>query len=253
MDSARQVLRFSIPGSVLLLHGVVCYLLYERFQGVPLIDASALIQDNITALIAVVATIPTGFVIYQLYYFKYEPVLRIWFLPWRGRLVRTDRGGQILRTLPSAQLQQLEDIFQCKIDRERIHKIVPKGRSPIKKLMFAMGMLEVDGKTKALEKKARREAYEDRWYTHWDVLRSAIDIAALKNNQVKAEYTALSDIYHALGAARTAVTAAWVGVCLLALSHTWRGVDSFDGALIGLCLISMLTSALWFVLHVARG
>ena len=253
MDSARQVLRFSIPGSVLLLHGLICYLLYQRFQGVAFIDASALIRTNVTALIAVVATIPTGFVVYQLYYFRYVPVLKIWLRPWGGRFVRMDRGGQILRTLDSAQLRQLEDIFQCQIDREQIHKIVPKEGSPFERLMYAMGVLEVDGKTKALEMKERQSAYEKRWYTHWDVLRSAIDISALTIKELKADYTSLSDIYHSLGAARTAVTTAWAGVCLIAISHAVRGLDSIHGVLIGVFLISALTSALWFVLHVARG
>lgn len=253
MDTARQILRFSIPGSIFLLHGVVCYLLYRRIQGVPFVDASTPIRDNIAAVITVVATIPIGFVIYQLYYFRYEPVVRFGVLPWGGRFVRRDRGGQILSTLEPTQLKALEDIFQCEIDREPIHKVVPEGETLIQKLMYAMGILEVDGRASELEGKARQHAYEDRWYTHWDVLRSAIDIAALQNEHVKTEYTTLSDIYHSLGAARTAITVAWIGACVLAISHIGRVFDSIGEAFLGLFLISVLTGALYFVLQMARG
>jgi hypothetical protein len=253
MDTARQILRFSIPGSIFLLHGAVCYLLYRRVQGVPVVDASRPIQDNVAAVIAVVATIPTGFVIYQLYYFRYEPVVRFFLLFWGGRIVRRDRGGQVLRTLDPAQLENLEDIFQREIDRDEIHREVPQGEKLIQKAMHALKVLEIDGGTRTLEKKARRQAYEERWYTHWDVLRSTIDMSAEQNDRVRTEYTTLSDIYHSLGAARTAVTIAWSGVCLLALSHAGRVLDAPGIAFLGLILISALSGTLWVVFYVARG
>jgi hypothetical protein len=253
MDTARQILRFSIPGSIFLLHGVVCYLIFRRIQGVSFVDASEPIQDNFAAVIAVVATIPTGFVIYQLYYFRYEPVVRLWLFFWDGRIVRRDRGGQILRTLDTTQLENLEEIFDCEIDRNEIHREVPTGDTLTQKALHAMGLLEVDGSTKSLEKKARQAAYENRWYTHWDILRSTIDIASLQNERVRAEYTSLSDIYHSLGAARTAVTIAWIGVCMLALSHKGRILDSPGMAILGLVLISALSAILWIVFYVARG
>ena len=253
MDTARQILRFSIPGSVFILHGVVCYLLYRRIQGVSFVDASKPIQDNFAAVIAVVATIPTGFVIYQLYYFRYEPVVRMWLFFWDGRIVRRDRGGQVLRTLDPAQLDKFEEIFDREIDRNEIHKEVAGGDTLTEKAMQAMGLLEIDGNAKALGKKARQDAYEASWYTHWDILRSAIDIASLQNERVRAEYTSLSDIYHSLGAARSAVTIAWLGVCLLALSHLGRVLDSPGLAILGLALISALSVVLWVVFYVARG
>lgn len=178
MDSARQILRFSIPGSVFLLNGMVCYLLYRRLQGIPFVDASFPIRENVAAAIAVVATIPVGFLIYQLYYFTYDPVLRIWPLQWGGRFVRRDRGGQILRTLDPDQLSTLEEVFSCRIDREEIHSVVPNEGSRLQKAMHLTGVLEVDGTAKSLDGKERKLAYENLWYTHWDVLRSTIDIVA---------------------------------------------------------------------------
>lgn len=259
MDTARQILRFSIPGSIFLLHGAVCYLIYRRVQGVPVVDASRPIQDNFAAVIAVVATIPTGFLIYQLYYFRYEPVVRYFLVYWGGRIVRRDRGGQVLRTLDPAQLENLEDIFQRKIDRNEIHREVPKDREVpkrkklIERAMHRLKVLEIHGDMGALEKNARRQAYEASWYTHWDVLRATIDMSAEQNNRVRSEYTSLSDIYHSLGAARTAVTIAWAAVCLVAVLHKGRVLDAPWIALLGFLSISALSATLWVVLYVARG
>jgi hypothetical protein len=253
MDTARQVLRFSIPGSIFLLYGAVNYLLYRRFQGVSFVEASGPLRENVAAGIAVLAAIPIGFLIYQVYYFRYKPVLRIWLVPWESRFVRRDRGGQVLQTLDPDQLTELEEIFNCEIHRKEIHRVAPKGKSPLQKLMHAAGVLEVAEEMKALEKKARRLIYEKHWYTHWDVLRSAMDIAVPYGEHLKAEYTSLSDVYHSLGAARTAVVTAWISVCLLAASHGGRVVNEPTKAAMGLSAISALTAATYLVLHIARG
>lgn len=255
MDTARQILRFSIPGSIFLLHAFVCYLLFRRLQGVSFIDASTPVQENIAAALAVLATIPVGFVIYQFYYFSYKPVLRFWPWPWGGRFVRMDRGGQILKTLDEDHLVTLEEIFDCEIDRTDPHRVVPGSGSPIQKLMHAAGVLEVDGKAKALQGKQRQRTYENIWYTHWDVLRMAMDVAAAPadSERVKSEYTSLSDIYHSLGAARTAVTAAWLCVCVLAATHLGRIANDPWMAVAGFALISTMTAAVYSILQVARG
>jgi hypothetical protein len=250
VDTARQILRYSIPGSIFLLYGAVDYLLYRRIQGVSFVEASGPLRENVAAGIAVLAAIPVGFLIYQAYYFSYKPLLRIWSIPWKTQLVRRDRGGQVLRTLDPDQLGQLEEIFNCKIHREEIHRVVPDGKSPLQRLMHLTGVLEIDGDLKVLEKKARGAAYEERWYTHWDVLRS---IAASQSEHLKAEYTSLSDLYHSLGAARTAVVMAWVGACLLAVTHAGRVGDGPARAAIGFGAISALAAATYLILHIARG
>jgi hypothetical protein len=61
---------------------------------VPFLEGSKLIQDNIAAVVAVVATIPTGFVIYQLYYFRYEPILKLWLLPGKVFLCARTAAGR---------------------------------------------------------------------------------------------------------------------------------------------------------------
>jgi hypothetical protein len=256
MNTARQILRFSIPGSIFLLHAVGCYLLSRCFQGISFATASEHIGASVTPIIAVLAAIPVGFVIYQIYYFSYEPVLRIRPLPWRGRLVRRDRGGQILKTLDPGQIDMLEKVFAREINTDA-HSVVPSGKSPLGKLMHASGVLEVSGDNRhlPLEGKKRQLAYEHLWYTNWDVLRSLVDIAGSSPEceQIKVEYTNLSDIYHSLGAARTAVISAWVAVCVFSISHIGRLSDNLWESIGGLVVISGLTLGLYFVFYVARG
>lgn len=257
MNTARQIIRFSIPGSIFLLHAAVCYLIYRRVQGVSFVTSSAPIQENLAAAIAIAATIPVGFIIYQLYYFTYEPVLRIWPLAWGGRFVRRDRGWQILQTLDQQQLKALEGILGCVIDPEEPHSVVQRKGSVFHQLMHLSGVLEIDGPRKELpmDNKARQSAYEHVWYTHWDALRATVDIAGsyTVSEQVKSEYTTLSDIYHSLGAARTAVLCAWFGVFLLAASHVGRLANSPGAALGGFVLITGITVIIYLVFHVARG
>lgn len=257
MDTARQILRFSIPGSVFLLHAVVCYLIYRRIQGVPFADASEPIQDNITAVTAVLAAIPVGFLIYQFYYFTYEPVLRFLAFRWRGRYVRRDRGGQILRTLDPQHISRLEEIFGCKIELEEIHSPIPPSKRPIRRLMHAGGILEVAGTTKALpmQGERRKQAYQDIWYTHWYALRSAVDIAASHSGgeQVKAEYTTLSDIYHSLGAANTAVLIAGFTVFLVSFSDFERITQAPELAFAGWAAVASLSFTIYACLYTTRG
>ncbi len=257
MNSARQILRYSIPGSIFLIHAVACYLIYQRIQGIPLVDASLPIREGIGGLIAILATIPLGFVLYQTYYFLYQPLIRPWPFRWKGRLVRNDRGGEILESLEAEQIAELETVFACKVQVGERHAVVPEGKGLLEKLMHRTGMQEVAGPFKELpmEGRKRQLAYEDLWYTNWDVLRAVVDIAGSlpEGEQVKSEYTSLSDIYHSLGAARTAVIAAWFTVCALVLFHFSRFIDHLPESLVGLVVISALSAAIYLVLHNARG
>jgi hypothetical protein len=260
VDTARQILRFSIPGSIFLLHGSVCYLVYRRLQGTAFIDSSTLVKENVGALVAVLATIPIGFVIYQAYYFSYEPALRILSPRWGGRLVRADRGWQILKTLDPHQVKTLEQGFGCQIDRREPHVMVPPVKHwyfhPWKALAHRTGMLEISPRYQSISsRKDRQEAFEEVWYRNWDVLRCTLDIAGSspKSEEIKAEYTTLSDIYHSLGAARTAVSTAYLAVVTVALSHPGRIYEKPAVSAIGIVIAGILSVGLWAIFHSARG
>lgn len=261
MDAARQIIRFSIPGSILLLHAIGCYFISRRLQGVDFVEASEPLRENIGAFAAVLATIPIGFVVFQGYYFSYEPVVTI--LPgrrWGGRFVRADRGARILGSLEESQIKSLETIFDTDIcTQEPYDKVpAPEGpwyQSPLQRAQHLLHMLQLDDEFEQIgDLKERREAYEGRWYANWDVLRAILDIAGSIPGaaQVKTEYTVLSDIYHSLGAARTAVMWGWGVVIFLALTHVGRLADRPFGTLASLAAITLLTAILYFMLHTAR-
>ncbi|HEX5609234.1 MAG TPA: hypothetical protein VFX45_03980 [Solirubrobacterales bacterium] len=256
MDTGRQILRFSIPGALFLLHSLACYFIYRRIHGASFAEASATIEENVGAVTAVLATIPIGFVIYQAYYSNYQPVLR----RWKGRYVRGDRGWEILRTLDSSQLHRLERIFGRAIEMDEPHTRVPDPGSwylhPRQKLLHWLGVLELTPALKLLpvEQKQRQSAYEKRWYANWDVVRSTVDVAGAspESSQIKSEYALLSDIYHALGAARTAILAACSFVTVIVVSHPQRFAAHLEQSVFGLTAIAAVTTMLYLILHHAR-
>ncbi|HEU4393011.1 MAG TPA: hypothetical protein VFR04_05165 [Solirubrobacterales bacterium] len=261
MNATRQILRYSIPGSLLLLHGVACFLLYRRLQGVPFAASSEVLGENVRALIAILATIPIGFVIYQVYYFSYSPLLRAWPRGWQGRLIRPDRGSEILSVLQPSQITALSVLFGSPLDVSRPHQPVqkdPKGwyRDLLHKAMARLGLLELTPHWQEAfpDTEERGRAYSARWYANWDAVRAILDIASSTEGgrQIKEEYTTLSDIYHALGAARTALTLALLGVIVLVPFSAERFLEHPVGSLLGLLLISLLTLGFGVVLHLAR-
>jgi hypothetical protein len=255
MDPARQALRFSIPGSLLILWALVCFLLFRRCQGVSFLDSSALVGNSVGALVAILATIPIGFVVYQAYYFGYRPVVRFWPLPWGGRFVRLDRGSQILHELQGEQVEALEEIFETSLDVTKPYNRVtdpgPWLRHPRRKLDYWTRKLELRPEWMAVsDRRERRRRYEARWHENWDVLRAILDISgSVKGSgQIKQEYTILSDLYHALGATRKAVAFGWGLVVFLAVVHLGR-IERHPA---GLALISALTLAVSLTLHATR-
>jgi hypothetical protein len=268
MDTARQVLRFSIPGSILLLHGIVCYFIYRRCQGVTFVEASNALRENIAGVVAILATIPIGFVVYQGYYFTYGPILRFWPRQWKGNFVRADRGWPILSSLETQQVEALEAIFNVDIELSPPYDVVEAPehwyRSPRQKVKHWLRLLELKGELKELPLEAvaadgqkikpREKAYTDRWYSNWDVLRSILDIAGSipESSQIKAEYTTLSDLYHSLGAARTAVVGGWTLVAILAVTHFGRVEHNLLRSVAGFAAMTAVTVLLYFVLHSAR-
>lgn len=121
MDTARQILRFSIPGSIavalsVLLGGVVAVILGSATAN-ELLNSLA---QNVSALIAVAAAIPLGFVLYQIYYLTYRGYVWMLFLrPFVSvdkRWVRKDRGGEILNIMKDRELRQAAELFEVKLD-----------------------------------------------------------------------------------------------------------------------------------------
>lgn len=258
MDTARQILRFSIPGSLLFLHGLACLLVAEQIQNAGALSAPDL-DGNSAAIVIVLATIPIGFVVYQIYYFSYGPIVSFWPFKWGGRRVRADRGWLILSFLEKRQITALETIFKVRLQTVSPHCGIPRPkhwyRHPLRTLEHVLGILEIDGtaKTLPLEGGHRRIAYEDSWYIHWNLLQSILDIAGSisSGEQIKREYTTLSDIYHALGAARIAIILAGIGVFAWTVAHAADASHPLC-SVAAVAAIAALTGILSLVLHIAR-
>ena len=286
MDAARQVLRFSIPGSVLLLLVFGYIVAGQLIEGVPLAQISHRAAQNVGAAVAILASIPLGFVVYQLYYLSFHPFVRVG-LRWGRRWPRIDRGGRVLSILSPDELDDLNRAFGI----AEAEVVEAKDESvPEDRLDTDPDPLDVDpgwggtvGSDNWLEylgvqrlsprylaqfsrinpddPLANREAYklaadryEKRWYRNWDALRALIDQAKSvpEGEVVKNEYTTLSDIYHALGACRTAATMAWVvSAILLALNVSWGGADPGDAA-IAVLVTGLVSAFLWWVLNETR-
>jgi hypothetical protein len=257
MDTARQILRFSIPGSLLFLYGFACLLLAGWIQGTG--TPWPHVGESDAAIVAVLATIPIGFIVYQVYYFSYGPIVSFWPFKWGGRLVRADRGWLIFSFLEKPQITALETVFKVRLHVAAPHRGIPDPnhwyRHPLQKLGHWLGMLEIagDASTLPLANDHRRLAYEDSWHLHWNLLQSILDIAGSIPGceQIKREYTTLSDIYHALGATRIAIILAGGGVFVWTAAHVHQG-DHLLASLLALITVVALTGLLSVVLHVAR-
>jgi hypothetical protein len=94
--TTRHILRYGIPGSLLLIVTCGSYLALRMCSGVSLTRALEPVTNNVSAAIAVALAFPLGFVIYQVYYWRYTP---LGFM----RVVSINPGQVILGALTSGQ------------------------------------------------------------------------------------------------------------------------------------------------------
>jgi energy-coupling factor transporter transmembrane protein EcfT len=256
MDTARQVLRFSIPGSVTLLLVIGYLILGRMLQHDDWNGISAAVSENVSAVVAIVAAIPLGFVIYQVYYASYRAL--VWPWPWPvardHHWVRIDRGQQILSRLPADQITRIENTFEIELD---LTPALEPTTSWIGQLGHANKLREEYKSRKidpAIEPVDPYERYKRRWRRNWDVVRALMELSdgTETGSGIKAEYVTLSDLYHALGACRTGVQIAWFVAAVPSLAYVFAGEDPVGSALA--LLITLLISLAFFsIFHLTRG
>ncbi|HWP33784.1 MAG TPA: hypothetical protein VNL97_08545 [Solirubrobacterales bacterium] len=226
MDAARQVLRFSIPGSIYLLLAAGLLVGGRLLQHDTLSEVSVALRENVTALLALLASIPLGFVLYQVYYSIYRP-FRLLGPLWGRRWVRLDRGSRVLRELSPEQIELCEDALGLK-DLEFSPSAYHPPEGQLSRLLrvrrLSQEFVDLHG---SVEK--ANAAYRERWYRNWDILRALVEIYSTQQDALgfKGEYTTLSDVYHALGACRAAIWLAW----LTSLAVVAAYIESGDGTL----------------------
>ncbi|QSE94208.1 hypothetical protein JWS13_39225 [Rhodococcus pseudokoreensis] len=245
MDTARQALRWSIPGAVFVL------LIYTVQLSLHLIDGTGDefpgVKNTGMAVLSILAGIPVGFMIYQVYYARYAPFGRSIFHGASGRLyyVRLNRGADIFRryfkcggTAEFLQYVSSTDAVQRAIERHSSGSEFPYAS---KERAFAIKYLSVLRlKDPALiscwdsevctcsircfcvtEKKlpfspeprdvtkckCARRRFAVYFREDWGLAQAALDVVdTFKTGAgIKSEYTTGSDLYHALGAVRIAV------------------------------------------------
>ncbi|MEA2692708.1 MAG: hypothetical protein QOJ16_2095 [Acidobacteriota bacterium] len=198
MDTARQVIRWSIPGWILILAITCLEMVTLLAQGHSLqsIATRTSLHELSTAAVALVITagIPLGFILYQVYYSTYGKVLLF-------HLVNRDRGAEILGSLPE-HVQMKLMIGDVPADLEKMYEevaffIMP---NPLRRLELRF------------RNKAGRARYERKVQANWDVVRFWLNYLCIRHDAapIKQEVTNLADIYHGIGATRTALFAACI-------------------------------------------
>lgn len=253
MDTARQVLRFSIPGSVTLLLVTGFLVLGRLLQHDSWDGIAEALQDNVSAVVAIFAAIPLGFVIYQIYYSTYRAFVWPWPWPWaRDELwVRIDRGAQILSRLPGDQLRQIERMFDVDLHFDGILK---RSGSWVGARAHAYELRPEFIKEAEEEGVSPRDRYRRRWKLNWDVVRALLELSdgGDVGGSIKSEYTTLSDLYHALGACRTGIQLAWALSSLVCISYIIAG-EWVVGAVLTIMITFLFSAVLFWVFHRARG
>jgi hypothetical protein len=272
MDSARQALRWSIPGLIFVLELFAFAAVWQLAGGK---NPLSVLDDisSTTALATLLAGIPIGFLLYQLYYRNYRPYGRSVLLLLRS-FVRRDRGAEILRRYyylggHPGFVQRVwgRDDAPLTRDDEQIREVTKRrdllrnGRTFSFKVLTLKAKLH-DKRCTAAEPAACRDCrkvYAERFRWNWAIVMAMIDFAGSRTDgaTIKHEYAASSDIYHALGAARTAIASAAIGSVVFrivfhvgqGLSWTWGGAGHL---VLGGLLIALLAYAQYQVIHSAR-
>lgn len=209
MDTARQVVRWSIPGWTLIFVASTLQLITSlTWSGTPqALLASGTLNLISPAMVALLVTsgIPLGFLVYQVYYYLYGQ-----YFPFS--IVNRDRGGEILAALPLTIAEELKELAGSVSDTDNMTETSTLIGYPVVRLI------------PGARNQRGRAQYRLRVHTNWETIRFLVHVICLRNKspEVRAEVTNLADIYHAIGASRIGLIAAalvHMGYNLVAKAH----------------------------------
>lgn len=188
MEAGRQLIRYVLPGGVAALVIVILELIYSWAWSVPVDTFILSTRDN--PITAIGGAVILGFVIYQIYYVFYRPVVDV-HIPLKSKslhlytIYTSDLGGAALQGLADNPLARgaLTNAFNLK--------------EPPIEWEWPPGDLKTD---------AEREEYTSVLDERTRVMRSLLNLTYDTDDvQIKRSYTELVDIYHAIGACRAAI------------------------------------------------
>lgn len=260
MEPTSQLIRLSIPGSIFVLAAAATYAFAEVLWGNSLSNVESLTTLT-TSITAIAASVPLGFLVYQIYYWRYSPFVI-------GDVVTRDRGRDALWHLDPEVLARLRTHFDARLDVRRHHRSVstPVIRR-LKLLRLNDGLLRARYKDPTLSVSAEderlfekdnrnlRRIYEDNWYENWDVFRALLDLLAGegKRPEIKQNFTALYDIYHSLGASRLAVVlGSFASLAYLGGAHHGEIGDHLTASIVGVFVVLFFAFGTAYVLHRTR-
>jgi hypothetical protein len=308
MDAARQALRFSIPGSVLVLLTFGLVVASLALQEVHPADVLGPVNENVAALVGVLAVIPIGFLTYQAYYLGVRPIVWTSRLPRVRARPRIDRGASILSSFYPAELEKIRQLYDLvefggtddprriwsqstpldADEEERISALerqildaTTKGTISVSRqdrlqaskglkhlirwIGGRLGMRELapefinrwpfnTAPNSDEEWKQARDFYELRWRTNWDLVVALIEAAAEYPDtaSIKFEYTTLSDLYHALGACRTACSLAFSISAITTIAYVVIAGGHLGWLAVTISLSFVMCLGLWLLLNHSR-
>lgn len=193
MDTARQVVRWSIPGWVFLLMLAVLQAITWLIQGstaAMILAAGAPLLTPAGVAAVITAGVPLGFILYQIYYSWYGKVLPFGF-------VNRDRGAEILLAVTPSVRDSLCAIEGKAPDLEEMSDRIGPFLFPYPFRRLKPAFRNGDG-----EKRFERKVHDN-----WDLVRFWLHRVCFINeaDHLRSEVTTLSDIYHAVGAARASL------------------------------------------------
>ena len=215
MDTGRQIVRWSIPGTVFLLALIFVLVLFVAFNDLntltKIFGSKASAKITIPYVLLISSIIPLGFIIYQVYYWAYGNVVAIF------NWVAIDKGAIILKHLDVETRRVLfknqrtfssierdvepEEIILSDTETEDVKEfdhfsyivdiwILGKFLPQIRRL-----------KENFRNSKGRR-SYKLHFFGHWDMVRYWVHG---REEHFRKEYMNHFDIFHALGACNIAV------------------------------------------------
>ena len=213
MDTSRQVIRWTIPGTVFVLvafgvRGVTCRLM----------ECGSVDLEPAMVALLVGSVLPLGFALYQLYFFGYHRA-QWWRMP-------LDRGQRVLCHLRA----NVPDGFSAMLDRcgwdaENLQPAPTRQRSfP---LIGTVHYLPEDQRSREAVRRYRRRGVSNMAALN-TIIDAIADGASPSRERIREEYVTLSDVYHAQGASRSATLWASVAAAASTFPPLAAAVDSYS-------------------------
>lgn len=231
MDAARQVIRWAVPGTMLLISMGGCLLvaLTVNEQAVEISlkkdDGFPLIADNFLTLAAL--SVPIGFIIYQIYYFMYFHFP----FPWIAKLLvdPIDKGDIILADVKE-DIKWKDEFGRWELLGNRQSRLDKCPHPPPEK-----GSAYKKGSVRYWPCKIRRVDHEivEKFHENWTLAQSVwyLTLRDDKYNKIAAylerRKELLGDIYHSLGANITATCLAFIFCFPLVFIHFLYNQESY--------------------------